>query len=172
MRPRLTVNGPKPRTSPLVALSISTRTRARAETITPSSVRRPSGAIATSVSKSSGSSSHSSAVSDGVVAAAILLGDQPHVTSTLVDAVVTEFLAGDAAAVRPVWHAADGTPQPGHTVVLARRVWPAIAVLLGDQGARTLFEQHPDWVRLLPMVGAAPTDIDDPADFRRVASGG
>jgi molybdenum cofactor cytidylyltransferase len=108
----------------------------------------------------------------GADAVAVLLGDQPGVSSALVDAVVAAFLAGDAAAVRPVWRGADGTQQPGHPVVLARRVWPEVAALTGDRGARDLFAEHPDWLCELAMAGDAPTDIDDPADYRRAASGG
>lgn len=102
-------------------------------------------------------------------AAVVLLGDQPHVTSALVDEVLAAFFAGMAAVVRPVWHDAHGAKRPGHPVVLARAIWPAVAELVGDGGARVLFEAHPEWVHELPMAGHPPDDIDDLADYRRVA---
>ena len=105
-------------------------------------------------------------------AAAVLLGDQPAIAPALIDAVLEAFLAGAAAAVRPVWRDAAGSEHPGHPVFLARRIWPAAAALQGDRGARALFDAHPEWLRPLPMVGDPPTDIDDPADYRRMASGG
>ena len=111
------------------------------------------------------------ALGDDVEAALVLLGDQPRLTRETIDAVVHAFAAGDAPIVRPVWRAADGSRRPGHPVVLGRAVWPSVQALTGDQGARTLFESHPEWVRELAMTGEAPTDVDDRADYRRVAGG-
>lgn len=106
------------------------------------------------------------------VAAAVLLGDQPDVDRIIIDTVVGAFLSAENAAVRPVWRQADGAKHPGHPVVLARRIWSEVTTLGGDRGARTLFEVHPEWLRELPMAGDPPKDIDDPADYRRMASGG
>jgi molybdenum cofactor cytidylyltransferase len=112
------------------------------------------------------------AASSNATAAAILLGDQPDVDRIIIDTVVRAFLSAEVAAVRPVWRQADGAPHPGHPVVLARRIWSEVAALGGDQGARTLFDAHPEWLRELPMAGDPPRDIDHPADYRRVALGG
>jgi molybdenum cofactor cytidylyltransferase len=102
-----------------------------------------------------------------VAAAAVLLGDQPGLTSGLVDRVIAAFLAGDAAAVRPTWLDGDGARQPGHPVVLARRLWPAVAALTGDEGARGLLARHPEWLCELAIPGESPPDIDDMDDYRR-----
>jgi molybdenum cofactor cytidylyltransferase len=104
-------------------------------------------------------------------AAVVLLGDQPHVTSALIDAVVAAFARADAPIVRPVWTSDDRTPQPGHPVVLARSVWASVATITGDRGARALFETHPEWVREVAMPGAPLADIDDRADYRRAVGG-
>ena len=109
------------------------------------------------------------AAGEDVVAAVVLLGDQPQVTSALVDAVVAAFRRGTAAAVRPVWRDPSGAARPGHPVVLARRLWPAVAALTGDHGARTLFATHPEWLDVLPMPGDPPVDVDDPAGYQRIA---
>jgi molybdenum cofactor cytidylyltransferase len=103
--------------------------------------------------------------------AIVMLGDQPHVTSALVDAVLAAFASGDAPVVRPVWRAADGTSEPRHPVALGRAVWPDVAALTGDQGARELFARHPEWVHELAMDGEPPADIDDPDDYRRAVGG-
>jgi molybdenum cofactor cytidylyltransferase len=107
------------------------------------------------------------AIAADAVAAVVLLGDQPGVTSALIDRVAGVFLAGDVAAVRPVWTTA-GMVRPGHPVVLARRLWPALAALGGDQGARALFDAHPEWLREVAVPGTPPADIDDGEDYRRV----
>ncbi len=104
-------------------------------------------------------------------AAVVLLGDQPDVTSRIIADVVAAFADGDAPVVRPVWTRLDGTKQPGHPVVLARAVWPALARVTGDRGARALFDEHPEWIRELAMHGEPPADIDDRADYRRAAGG-
>jgi molybdenum cofactor cytidylyltransferase len=100
-------------------------------------------------------------------AAAVVLGDQPGVTSAMIDAVVADFAAGGARAVRAVWRTADGRMHPGHPVVLGRAAWPALATLRGDHGARALFDAHPEWVRPVAMTGMPPADVDDDEDYRR-----
>jgi molybdenum cofactor cytidylyltransferase len=111
------------------------------------------------------------AAADDATAAAVLLGDQPGVTSGLIDAVVAAFVAGGGPIVRPVWTRADGAAHPGHPVVLARSVWPALAGVTGDHGARAVLAAHPEWVRELAMPGAPLADIDDRADYRRAGGG-
>ncbi len=111
------------------------------------------------------------AASVDAAAALVLLGDQPQVTSRIIADVVAAFRCGRAPVVRPVWTAADGAKRPGHPVVLARAVWPAVAALSGDQGARVLLEQHPEWVHELPMAGPPLADIDDRAEYLRVTGG-
>jgi CTP:molybdopterin cytidylyltransferase MocA len=55
--------------------------------------------------------------------------------------------------------------------VLARSVWPSVAAVAGDQGARAVFAAHPEWVREVAMPGAPLADIDDRADYRRAVGG-
>jgi molybdenum cofactor cytidylyltransferase len=111
------------------------------------------------------------AVNDDAGAVVVLLGDQPRVTSALIDQVLSAYVTGTTAIVRPVWRDADGGHRPGHPVVLARTVWPAVALLSGDRGARTLFATHPEWVQELPMAGDPPADIDDHEDYQRAGGG-
>jgi molybdenum cofactor cytidylyltransferase len=66
-------------------------------------------------------------------AAAILLGDQPGLTSAAIRKVLDAFRDSDAPIVRAVWQ---GTP--GHPVVLARSEWEPVQRLEGDKGARDL----------------------------------
>jgi molybdenum cofactor cytidylyltransferase len=105
-------------------------------------------------------------------AAAVLLGDQPHVTDRLIDRVAEAFLAGDSPAARPVYSSSDGGHAPGHPVFLARRIWPELYELRGDQGARALLSSRPEWVLEVPVEGEPPADLDTWEDYRRAISGG
>lgn len=105
------------------------------------------------------------------VAAVVLLGDQPGVTPALIQRVAAAFLAGDAPAARPVHGATGGPRVPGHPVVLARRVWPALATLRGDEGARALLAAHPEWLLEVAVEGEPPADIDTRDDYRRALEG-
>jgi molybdenum cofactor cytidylyltransferase len=110
------------------------------------------------------------AADDGARGAAILLGDQPGVTSDLIDRVLDLFAAGHTRLLRPEY-GGDGIPRvPGHPVLLARSVWPETARLTGDAGARSLIRDHPDWLATLHVDGDPPPDIDDWQDYQRVCS--
>lgn len=99
-----------------------------------------------------------------VTAAAVLLGDQPLLGPARIDEIVSAFLAGHTPIARPTYD--DGAP--GHPVVLARRVWPTVDALRGDQGARAVMAAHPEWLTSIRLRGDTPTDIDTPADYERV----
>ncbi len=105
------------------------------------------------------------------VAAAILLADQPRMTAALIDRTAAAFLVADAPIARPAYRAPSGDGFPGHPVFLARRVWPEIKRLEGDQGARALIRAHPEWVLEIPVEGRAPADIDTWADYERACGG-
>jgi molybdenum cofactor cytidylyltransferase len=100
-------------------------------------------------------------------AAAVLLGDQPQVTRALIDRVAEAFFDGDAPAARPVWRSHGGERVPGHPVFLARRIWPEVEGLSGDQGARVLLAAHPEWLLEVACEEEPPGDIDDVDDYER-----
>jgi molybdenum cofactor cytidylyltransferase len=100
-------------------------------------------------------------------AAAILLGDQPSITPGLVDRVVAAFHAGGLPVARPVYGHGARRRVPGHPVVLARRLWPEVEKLTGDEGARRLLEANPAWVLEVPVEGERPADLDTWADYAR-----
>ena len=102
-------------------------------------------------------------------AVAVLLGDQPLVTAALIDRVAAAFLSADAPLARPVYPDAGGAP--GHPVFAARRVWPRIEDLSGDEGARGLLSARPDWLLEVPLEGGPPPDVDTWEDYQRLASG-
>jgi molybdenum cofactor cytidylyltransferase len=56
---------------------------------------------------------------------------------------------------------------PGHPVLLARRLWPELAPLRGDDGARALFDAHPEWLLAVECDAEPPADIDTWDDYQR-----
>jgi molybdenum cofactor cytidylyltransferase len=102
-------------------------------------------------------------------AAAILLGDQPNVSAQLIDRIAAAFRGGDSSLVRPVYMATDGRRVPGHPVFLARRIWPDVKKLRGDQGARALLSAHPEWLLEVPVEGEPPPDVDTWEDYQRAS---
>jgi molybdenum cofactor cytidylyltransferase len=100
-------------------------------------------------------------------AAAILLGDQPFVSAARIDRVARAFLEAGLPAARPIDRGSSGEPVPGHPVFLARSIWPALAEISGDEGARALFAAHPDWVHAVDLGDAPLLDVDREADLAR-----
>ena len=105
------------------------------------------------------------ALDDDVDRAVVILGDQPDLSSSLLDAllVVQERSGLPAAAL-----SFDGLLHP--PVVLARELWPDLMTLEGDVGCRALIRQRPELVAILRAGGGHkhPVDIDTPADYARV----
>ncbi len=93
-------------------------------------------------------------------AALIVLGDQPGLRRDVIAEVVRRWRATGAAAVRPEYAGSPG--DPGHPVLLDRRIWPEVARLEGDAGLGRFLQQGA--VELVQVPGRNP-DIDTPADL-------
>ncbi|MGD2042064.1 MAG: nucleotidyltransferase family protein [Acidimicrobiia bacterium] len=91
--------------------------------------------------------------------ALIVIGDQPEVSVET----VTELLASHAREGRPVtlpkyrysW---------GNPVVVDRSLWPRVMSLEGDEGAKRLWQAHPEWVNEVWFSDIGPRDVDTEAD--------
>jgi molybdenum cofactor cytidylyltransferase len=98
------------------------------------------------------------AASDGDAAVAVLLlADQPGLDPTVVRAVVAA-VQGDVEAARASYDDA-----AGHPVAFARRVWPRVAGVTGDRGARDLLADLA--VVEVAVGGVAPRDVDRPDEL-------
>ena len=91
-----------------------------------------------------------------------LLGDQPGVTSAIIDALISAYFAGGATIVVPRYGGQSGNP------VLFDRTWfPTLAAVQGDQGARSILRAHPDAIQHVDVgPGPAPRDVDTEDDYR------
>jgi molybdenum cofactor cytidylyltransferase len=88
--------------------------------------------------------------------ALVLLGDMPRVTATTIDRLIAAFenTSPTCMAVAPVYHG-----QRGNPVLIARNLFPRLATLSGDEGARRILCSVP--VLDLPIEDAAiVNDID------------
>ncbi|HET7085982.1 MAG TPA: NTP transferase domain-containing protein [Rhizomicrobium sp.] len=97
------------------------------------------------------------AVPEDCEGAMVLLGDMPSVTPALIDRLVAAF---DPAMDRAICVAL-GHGHPGHPVLWARRFFPEIAALRGDQGARSLLRVHAGEIAEIEAGDDSPLiDID------------
>lgn len=101
------------------------------------------------------------------IAAAILVGDQPHVKAELIDRVTEAFVAGDKPIARPVYYGKE-IRIPGHPVLISRTMWPEVEKLRGDQGLRSMIDHHPEQLLEVSVEGEAPGDIDTLDDYRQL----
>lgn len=91
--------------------------------------------------------------------ALVVIGDQPEVPVEL----VTELLESHSRAGKPVT-----VPKYryswGNPVVVDRSLWARVMSLEGDEGARRLWQAHPEWVNEVWFSDSAPRDVDTEAD--------
>jgi len=92
-------------------------------------------------------------------AAVVLMADQPGISPRHVRGLIEAFTDTGAEIVRLGFR--DG-PGPA---LLARSVWPEVAALTGDIGARALFEAQPERIRWFRVDEDAPPDVDRPEDL-------
>ena len=103
-----------------------------------------------------------SALSSNVESAVFVLGDQPRVDPNVIDALITAWRASRSPVVAPRYEDRIGNP-----VLFDRQVFPELALLEGDAGARPLVRAYQDTgqLQLVPVDGAAPPDVDTEADY-------
>lgn len=93
----------------------------------------------------------------------IVLADLPDLTT----ADLTQVL--DAVSAQPamkIWRGATQGAKPGHPIVFAAPVFPALAQLRGDEGGKQVVAAFGNETCLVPLPGAhARADLDTPEDW-------
>jgi len=98
-------------------------------------------------------------------AVVFLLGDQPFVTSGLVDLLIEAFRETGSAVVRPLVGG-----QPANPVLMSAALFPEILAQSGDVGGREIVDRHPGEVCLVPVDDRrAILDIDVLTDYAAAA---
>ena len=93
----------------------------------------------------------------------IALGDQPRVPPEVIPALLAAWRRTGKPIVAPIYREVQGTP-----VLFAAEVFPELAALTGDAGARGIVAARRERVERVPVDIAMPADIDTPEDFARL----
>lgn len=90
-----------------------------------------------------------------------LLGDQPFVTSALLDRLIDRFAETQHVVVRPLLG-----DRPGNPVLMSAALFPEILEQRGDVGGRDIVQRHLGEVCLVPVDDPRlVADIDSPQDY-------
>lgn len=97
-------------------------------------------------------------------AALFILGDQPLIGADIHNALVAARRTTGAPIVLPTYEGVRGNP-----VLIASELFPELAGVSGDQGARGVIRAHKDAVHEVPIPGPSPTDdLDTEEDYARL----
>jgi molybdenum cofactor cytidylyltransferase len=101
-----------------------------------------------------------SAVDPLAEAVLFLLGDQPQVTSDMINRIVDAFRRGKGRIVMPSYRGRRSNP-----VLFAREYFAEIARISGDEGARAVIDKHQAEVAEVEIDADPPLDIDTDEDY-------
>jgi molybdenum cofactor cytidylyltransferase len=96
----------------------------------------------------------------------VVLGDQPHLDPAIVPALLRVFAQSRTSIVAPRYRDVQGNP-----VLFAAAVFPELARLSGDAGARSVVRRDPARVEIVEFDTPVPADVDTPDDYRRLSAG-
>lgn len=98
-----------------------------------------------------------------VDSALIVLGDQPMITSQVIDTLITTYRATGKRIVAPLYDGKRGSP-----VLFDVSLFPELLEVTGDEGGRSVLERHPQEVELVEMSDTlANYDIDTWEAYQR-----
>ena len=98
-------------------------------------------------------------------AAIFLQCDQPLITADLLRTLATRFEETNAPIVHPTFAGQRSTP-----VLFARRLFPELAAVTGDEGGRSLIDRYATDVATVEVADPdVLADVDTPADYKRLA---
>jgi molybdenum cofactor cytidylyltransferase len=102
------------------------------------------------------------ALSADVEAVVFILGDQPGIEPTVIDTLIAAWRVSGSPVAVPRYEDLLGNP-----VLFDRRVFPELAALEGDTGARPVVRTYHDSgeLQVVPVTGQAPPDVDTEADY-------
>lgn len=100
-------------------------------------------------------------------AALFLLGDQPGVGPAIIDALIDAYRAGGGSIVLPRYGGRVGNP-----VLFGRALFPELARLTGDEGARGVVRARAgEVVEVAVGAGPPPGDVDTEEDYTALLAG-
>ncbi|HEV2181197.1 MAG TPA: nucleotidyltransferase family protein [Gemmatimonadaceae bacterium] len=103
------------------------------------------------------------ALTAAVTGAVIALGDQPTVSTAVIDRLVDAWHERRMPIVAPLYRGVRGNP-----VLFAASLFPELRAVGGDHGARDIIARSPDRVTLVDVDTDMPLDVDDRASLDAV----
>jgi molybdenum cofactor cytidylyltransferase len=102
------------------------------------------------------------AVSASVDGVLFLLGDQPEVDGSVLDALINAYETTGGPIVQPVYG-----ETPANPVIFARSLFPELLGVTGDEGARAVVKRHQSEIVPAPFPDRQPPgDIDTEEDYQ------
>lgn len=105
-----------------------------------------------------------SSLGDGtspIIGVAVLLGDQPLVSTDLINRLLAAATSDPDAIIAAAYQGQRGTP-----VYFPRHLWSELLQIGGDEGGRSVIARHQDLLRLQPFTDpAAGLDVDRMEDY-------
>lgn len=99
----------------------------------------------------------------GADAVIVMLADMPEISQHHLNALIAAF---DPAAGHEICRPVSAHGRPGHPVLFGRRFFESLMDLKGDQGARNVVKDAPEFVRDVPSEGdAVLLDLDTPEQW-------
>jgi len=93
----------------------------------------------------------------------LLLADLPDIRAEDITAVL---IARENHPEALIWRAATENGKPGHPIIFSAALFPQIAVLQGDDGAKSVVKAARGRIHLIPLPGErARLDLDTPEDW-------
>ncbi|KUO53389.1 MAG: hypothetical protein APF76_09105 [Desulfitibacter sp. BRH_c19] len=102
-------------------------------------------------------------ISDKTLGAFFVLGDQPLVKEDTIKDLMGKFLKNPNCLVAPYYNGKRGNP-----VVIPRRLFSKLNNLQGDKGARNLFLDQDNIIKLQVEDKGVVLDIDTPEDYEKL----
>lgn len=95
----------------------------------------------------------------------LMLGDQPTVSTAVLDRLIERFESGRGPIIQPLY---DGVP--GNPVLFRRDLFPELLAVTGDRGAREIIRNRKEEVDRVDTGQAMPPDVDTEADYARLVA--
>jgi molybdenum cofactor cytidylyltransferase len=92
-----------------------------------------------------------------------LLGDQPQVSADIINSVIAQFRKAGGRIVMPSYRGTRSNP-----VLFSRELFPALAQVMGDRGARSVVRAHFSEVRTVEVDADPPLDVDTEEDYEKL----
>lgn len=91
--------------------------------------------------------------------ALVVIGDQPDIPVEVVEQLLASHQKEGRPVTLPKYRYTWGNP-----VIVERSLWPRLMSLEGDEGAKRLWQAHPEWINEVWFPETGPRDVDTEAD--------